>query len=130
VTQTVVDLLRTAVPSSFGVLVNQDEVRFRMTRRFTPMMAGFVAVRGIRTVEAVSGVSSVPNRSYATGSAGFEWRLTRDYSLEASYTYAWQKYQDDPLHASSNTVGLSIVYEPHRFDRLPEPGPVGSGSPY
>ncbi len=130
VTQMVVDLLRTAVPSSFGVLVNQDELRFRLVRRFTPMVSGFVALRGIRTVEAVSGVSSVPNRSYATGSTGLEWRLTRDYSLEASYTYTWQKFQNDPLHAASNSFGVSIVYEPHRFDQPPQPGPVGSGSPY
>lgn len=129
VTDVVVDLMRTALPSSFGVLVNQDELRLRVTRRFTPMIAGFVAVRGIRTVAAET-ETTVPNRAYATGSAGFEWRITRDYSLEASYTYSWQKFQDDPLHADSNTVGLSIVFEPHRLDRGPEPGPVGSESPY
>ncbi|MGH8258808.1 MAG: hypothetical protein ACREUG_03860 [Steroidobacteraceae bacterium] len=127
VTDVYVDLLRTAEPSSFGVLVNQDEARLRVVRRFTQMVAGFVAVRGIRTVEALSGVSSVPNREYATGAAGFEWRIAESYSLEASYTYTWQKYQNDPLHAASNGVGLSIVYEPHRLSRPPEPGPVGGG---
>ncbi|MGH8220021.1 MAG: hypothetical protein ACREUT_15880 [Steroidobacteraceae bacterium] len=130
ITDVVVDLLRTAVPSSFGVLVNQDELRFRVTRRFTPMVAGFFALRGIRTVAAESQATNVPNRSYATGSAGLEWRITRDYSLEASYSYAYQKYENDPLHAASNTLGVSIVYEPHRYDRAPQPGVVGSESPY
>ncbi len=125
-----VDLLRTAVPSSFGVLVNQDELRFRVLHRFTEIFAGFVALRGLRTVRAESQATNVPDRNYATGSAGLEWRITRNYSLEASYSYAWQKYQNDPLHAASNTVGVSIVYEPHRYDRGPEPGPVGSESPY
>lgn len=129
-TDIVVDLLRTAEPSSFGVLVNQDELRFRMMRRFTPMVAGFVALRGLRTEAAESQSTSVPNRNYATGSLGLEWRITRDYALETSYTYAYQKYQHDPLHAASNSVGVSIVYEPHRYDRAPEPGPVGSASPY
>lgn len=128
VTDVFVDLLRTALPSSFGVLVNQDELRLRVVRRFSPKWAGFFALRGIRTVQAVSEATNVPNRGYATGSAGFEWRFTRDYSLEASYSHAWQKYQNDPLHASSNSVGVSIVYEPHRLDRPPEPGAVGSGA--
>jgi len=130
VTDIVVDLLRTAVPSSFGVLVNQDELRFRVTRRFSPMLAGFFALRGLRTAQAEHGATNVPDRNYATGSAGLEWRLTRNYSLEASYTYAWQKYQNDPLHASANTIGVSIVYEPHRFDRAPQPGPVGTETSY
>lgn len=130
VTDIVVDLMRTAEPSSFGVLVNQDELRFRVMRRFSPMLSGFVALRGLRTVTAETQATSVPNHSYATGSAGLEWRITENYSLEASYTYAWQKYEDDPLHAASNTVGLSIVYEPHRYDRAPQPALVGSESPY
>lgn len=130
VTEAVVDLMRTAVPSSFGVLVNMNELRFRVQHRFTPMLAGFVAVRGLRTATAESAATNVPNHTYATGSAGLEWRITRDYSLETSYTYAFQKYQDDPLHAASNMIGVSIVYEPHRYDRAPQPAPVGSDSAY
>ncbi len=131
VTDIVVDILRTAVPSSFGILVNEDEARFRVTRRFTQRLAGFIAVRGLYVDEAVTSITSVPARSYATGSAGIEWRLTHDFSLDASYTYSWQKYTLDPLRsfADSNAVGLSIVYEPHRGER-PELSTVGSGSPY
>jgi len=130
ITDAVVDLLRTAVPSSYGVLVNQDELRFRLRRRFSPMVAGFIAVRGLDVVQTEKFQTNVPNRRYATGSVGLEWRLTENYSLETSYTYAWQKYQDDPLQAASNSVGVSIVYEPHRYDRASEPEAVGSGSPY
>ncbi len=131
VTEIVVDVMRTAVPSSFGILVNEDEARFRVTRRLTQKLAGFIALRGLYTSEAVTSITSVPARSYATGSAGIEWRLTHDFSLDASYTYSWQKYSQDPLRsfADSNGVGLSVVYEPHREER-PELSTVGSGSPY
>ncbi|HEY2590697.1 MAG TPA: hypothetical protein VGI35_03815 [Steroidobacteraceae bacterium] len=130
ITDMIVDLMRTAVPSSYGVLVTQDELRFRVMRRFSPMVAGFLALRGLHSVQLETGQTNLPNRYYGTGSAGLEWRLTRDYSLDTSYTYTYQKYQGDPLHAASNSVGVSIVYEPHRYDRAPEPGPVGSDSPY
>ena len=130
ITDVVIDLLQTATPSSYGVLVTQQEARFRAMRRFSPMVAGFFALRGFHTSPLETGQTNVPARYYGTGSAGLEWRLNRDYSLDASYTYTYQKYKDDPLHAASNTVGVSIVYEPHRYDRLPEPGPVGSESPY
>ncbi len=133
ITNVTVDLLRTALPSSFGILVNQNELRFRVTRSFSPTFAGFVALRGIQEQEAVAGFSDVPNRVYATGSVGIEWRMTREYSLEASYTHALQRYgsyETLPSEtANSNSVGISVVYEPNRENR-PELSTVGSESPY
>ncbi len=133
VTNVVADLLRTAVPSSFGVVVNQNELRFRVTRSFSPTFAGFFALRGIQDQEAVTGFSGIPNRVYATGSAGIEWRLTRAYSLEASYTHALQRYGEyetfPAARADSNSVGISVVYEPNR-ENQPELFTVGSESPY
>ncbi|MGH8228817.1 MAG: hypothetical protein ACREU3_13110 [Steroidobacteraceae bacterium] len=132
VTDVVFDLLRTAVPSSFGILVNENEARLRITHRFTERFAGFVAVRGLNTEEAVSSVAAVPDRNYVTGSTGIEWRITHDFSIDASYTYTWQKYSPAPLqsYAASNAFGLSVVYEPYREKELPQLSTVGGGSPY
>ncbi len=133
VTNIVADLMRTAVPSSFGVVVNQNELRFRVTRSLTPTLAGFFALRGFQDQEAATEFSSIPTRVYATGSAGIEWRFTRAYSLEASYTHALQRYGEYETfpanRADSNSVGISIVYEPNRENK-PELFTVGSESPY
>jgi hypothetical protein len=96
--------------------VNRDEVRFSLNRDFTPRVSGFVGLRGIRTsgVEG-TGLNQVRERKYYTGRTGFEWRMTRAYSLEGAYEYKWQKYQGDPTDASSNGVTLSVVYQPRRL---------------
>jgi hypothetical protein len=97
-------------------MVYQDELRFRLNRRLTPVLNAYVGVRGLHTTEVVTGSTTVPNRSYATASAGFEWRFTRTFALLGAYTYNWQKFQFDPLSASGNQVGMSVVYEPKRTD--------------
>jgi hypothetical protein len=114
-TRFVLDALRSTSPSSAGAVVNRDEVRFRTTHDFTPRFSGSLAARGIRTKGLQNSVSAVSERKYATGTAGFEWRANRQYSIEAAYDYRWQKYQGDPSDAVSNAVTLSVVYQPRRL---------------
>ena len=116
VTQLMIDALRSTSPSSQGALVNRDELRFSLNRDFSPRVAGFVGLRGIRT-SGLSGSGTVPvqERKYYTGRTGFEWHMTRAYSLEGAYEYRWQKYEGDPTNASSNGVTLSVVYQPRRL---------------
>jgi hypothetical protein len=117
VTRIVLDALRSTVPSSAGEVVNRDELRFRVTRDFSPRVSGFVAARGIRTegIDEAS-VSDVRDRKYYTGRTGLEWRVTRQYSLEGAYEYKWQEFQDEPNSATSNGVTLSLVYQPRRLN--------------
>jgi hypothetical protein len=116
-TNMVIDLLRSTAPSSAGVVVNRDELRFRVSHDFQPRFAGFVAARAIRTTGlASSGNIGVRDRKYATGTAGFEWRATRTVSLDGTYNYTWQKYEFDPTDATSNGVHLALVYQPRRLN--------------
>jgi hypothetical protein len=116
VTRLLIDALRSTSPSSQGAIVNRDELRFSLSRDFSPLFTGLLGVRGIRTngIEN-SGVTQVQERKYYTGRAGFEWHLNRAYSLEGAYEYRWQKYEGDPTNASSNGVTLSLVYQPRRL---------------
>lgn len=116
-TQIVLDALRSTSPSSVGAVVNRDEARFRVTHQFDPRFSGSLAVRGIRTHGLTNDVNVVRDRDYATGSVGFEWRTTRQYSIHAAYIYSWQKYQFAPNDAVSNGVNLSVVYEPRRLEK-------------
>lgn len=116
-TRLVVDALRATSPSSSGVVVNRNELRFRLAHDFEPRFSGFLAARGIQT----SGLSSTGNlgirdRKYATGTAGFEWRASRVISLLGAYDYTWQKYEFEPNDATSNGLHVSLVYEPRRLN--------------
>jgi hypothetical protein len=116
VTNVVIDALRTTVPSSQGEVVDRDELRFRLTRSFSPRVAGFVALRGIKTNGVDDTTTGVQGRKYYTGRTGFEWRTTRAFSLEGAYEYKWQEYESEPNKAKSNGITLSVVYEPHRLN--------------
>jgi hypothetical protein len=116
-TRLVIDLLRSTSPSSSGVVVNRDEVRFRLTHVFQPRLSGFIALRGIKTRNlGDNSTDSVRDRKYATGSTGFEWRASRQISLTGSYAYRWQEFENTPTDARSNGVFLSVVYQPRRLN--------------
>ncbi|MEJ0038405.1 MAG: hypothetical protein WDO68_20390 [Gammaproteobacteria bacterium] len=115
-TRLLIDALRSTSPSSQGAIVNRDELRFSLNRDFSPRVTGFVGLRGIRTngLEDAGG-TEVLERKYYTGRTGFEWHMTRAYSIEGAYEYRWQKYEGDLTNASSNGVTLSVVYQPRRL---------------
>jgi len=116
VTRLLIDALRSTSPSSQGAIVNRDELRFSLQRDFSPRVTGILGLRGIRTNGLDgAGTTQVDERKYYTGRAGFEWHVTRAYSIEGAYEYRWQKYQGDPTSASSNGVTVSVVYQPRRL---------------
>jgi hypothetical protein len=116
VTRLMFDALRSTSPSSQGAIVNRDELRFSLQRDFSPRVTGFVGLRGIHTDGLEhQGATQVDERRYYTGRTGFEWHVTRAYSIEGAYEYRWQKYKGDPTNASSNGVTISVVYQPRRL---------------
>jgi hypothetical protein len=117
VTSILIDALRSTEPSSSGVVVDRDELRFRVGRAFSPRMTGFLALRGIRTVSAVEeDFGDIRDRDYVTASTGFEWRASRQFSLRGNYEYTRQKFEGEPQDGVSNGVNVSVVYEPRRTD--------------
>ena len=116
-TQLVIDLMRSTVPSSSGVVVNRDEVRFRAIKTFQPRLSGYVAARGIKTHGLnTTATNDVRDRKYATAATGFEWRASRQFSLHGEYEYRWQEFENALDDATSNGVFLSVIYEPRRVN--------------
>jgi hypothetical protein len=116
VTQLFVDASVDVDPNASGVLVERDQLRFRLVRQFRSRLSGFVAARHIRD-EAVGNDLSVASRRYSIGTIGAEWRRTRAVSLLAEYDYTKQKLGDViSRDAASNRARLSVVYEPQRPD--------------
>ena len=107
-----VDLSRNVGPSSSGIVVTRDALRFRWSFDMTPRVAFLAGVRGTHD-DDVNPDSLFRARSYATGDIGFQWRWQEEFSLHFAYDYTGQKFDDaltDP--AKSNGATLTFLYQP------------------
>ena len=106
------DLTRTVGPTAAGAVVERNQIRLRMTRALQPRLSFIAGVRGTKD-EAIDS-ATYPTREYLTGEVGFDWRITRNWSLLGGYNYIWQEYSDELSDRSSNAISLGVVYEPGR----------------
>jgi hypothetical protein len=84
----------------------------RAAWRVSPKLATFIGARGIDN-QSFSGITNaVPSQKYAFLETGFEWRFLKEFSLVGTYNFADRDYAGVGGH--SNTVGVTLVYEPHR----------------
>jgi hypothetical protein len=121
VTEVFLDATRSVAPTGQGYALNQNQLRLRLARRFTPRLAGFLGARTIYQ-EPLAGSAVLNERAqhYNYGTAGFEWRVEQQFSLIGAYEFT--DYQNGgPLSTGrANALRVSIVYEPHR----PAEGPA------
>ena len=120
-TEIFVDATRNVAPTALGYAVNQNELRLRLARRFTPRLAAFLGVRTIYEEPLPGTVApNVRSQHYNYGTTGFEWRLEREFSVIGAYEFTAYRYGGPSSSAEANSVRVSIVYEPHR----PAEGPA------
>jgi hypothetical protein len=120
-TEIFVDATRNVAPTPQGYAVNLNQLRLRLAERLTPRFAAFVGARAIYESPLNGAVPAVPivhaqHYNYAT--TGFEWRLQRQFSVIAEYSFTEYHFNTPPGEA--NSIQLSFVYEPHR----PAEGPA------
>lgn len=113
VTQVFFDAVRELDPNASGRLVERDQLRFRLQRRLGPMTTLLLAARGVRDGRT-NNQDIFQKREYAAASAGFEWRMTRQFALGGGYEYVWRQIEGDPNDAVSNRLFLGVTWEPHR----------------
>ena len=106
------DFTRTVGPTASGAVVERNQLRLRLVRALQPRLSLVAGLRGTR--DTAIDDSGFPSREYLTGEVGFDWRITRKWSLLVGYNYVWQEYSDEPSDRSSNAINLGIVYEPAR----------------
>jgi hypothetical protein len=121
VTEIFIDATRNVAPTGQGYAVNMDQLRLRLAQRLTPRFAAFVGARAIyesplNGAVAVGPTVRIQHYNYAT--TGFEWRLQRQFSVIAEYSFTEYHFLAPP--GQSNQIQLSFVYEPHR----PAEGPA------
>lgn len=100
-------------PSSSGQLVNRDQLRFRLVRRFSERTSLRLGARAVRDDDIVEG-DDFETRKFLASSIDFEWRFTRQFSMVVGYNYTWRDFEDDPNSAESNRVFAGVTYEPNR----------------
>jgi hypothetical protein len=113
VTEVFADLTRNVAPTPQGYAVKESQLRFRLSRRVTERLAGFVGARAIIEDPFSGTVVNVPTQHYVYATTGFEWRVLRQFSLVGSYEFTNSKYVGPS--AQSSTVHVSFIYEPHRI---------------
>jgi len=112
-TDVFVDLTRWVNSSPSGFSVDQNQLRFRLERRWTPRLATFAGVVGVKE-DPLGSASSALAVSYLAGTLGFEWRYTRDFALVGAYTRVFQKLGDDASSAQNDMLKVSVVYQLNR----------------
>jgi hypothetical protein len=107
------DVVRSVGPSSAGIVIARDQLRFRWTRDLTPRLSFLVGVRGTHDEDVNSDQAVFRPRSYATGDIGLRWRWLEEFSLRIAADYTWQEFEDALTEdASSSGAVISILYEP------------------
>ena len=101
-------------PNSSGVLVRRDQIRFNVERQLSPKMTALFGARVMRDEPIDDELNDAAERRYGVATVGLAWRLRREYSLGANYEFTRQEFRRDVTQgeANSNSVRLSVVYEP------------------
>ncbi len=103
-------LSRSIQPSSDGSQVTLDQAAAYLTKEFTPLLSGRLALlywqQDAVVRQAASVLSNHFNRDYYSLEASATWRLNRSWSVISQYTYT-----DDQYNSTSSPYSVSN----HRF---------------
>jgi hypothetical protein len=101
-------------PNSSGRLVARDELRLRYAHSISPLARVLVSVRGVKD-GSTNSQDVFQERRFVTASLGFDWRMTRQFTLGGGYQYVWRSIEEEPEDARSNRLFLGVTWEPHRL---------------
>ena len=108
------DLARSVSPDSYGTVVIRNDLRARLEHKFSARTAGYVGLRYIKQ-DALGNSANFVGERYGQAGLGVEWRIYRQFSIISQYAYTTLKdYTAGAQTAGSNSVTISLKYEPHR----------------
>jgi hypothetical protein len=114
VSELLFEVTRGLDPNSSGRLVARDELRLRYAHSVSPLTRLLVSVRGVKD-GSTNSQDEFQERRFVTASLGFDWRMTRQFTLGGAYQYVWRSIEDEPEDAQSNRLFLGVTWEPHRL---------------
>lgn len=96
-------------PSGIGALVLSDSLSWDMSHDLSQKLSVSLWATAFRN-QSVDFNRAASDRTHYDVEPGFRWKLGREWSMDGSYRYRWQKYRDDDEAASSNAVYLAVNY--------------------
>lgn len=100
---------RNLYPSGAGTLVLSDHLQARVLHQVSPLLSFSLIAHGYKN-RSPDFFSGSVDRQYYDLEPGFRYSLTRLWSLDGSYRYRWQEYDNQSDSADSNAVFLAINY--------------------
>ena len=102
-------LTRRIQPNASGFVVERDEFRGFVERRFTPRLTGRVGLRLYETA-TLDDARDVDQREDARFELNLRWALTQRWFVDAGYNYVSREFVVENRDADSNEFFLGINY--------------------
>ena len=100
---------RSLVPSSSGVVNQQNELRFNYIKDWQHNLFSvfdFVALDN----ESLDSDADFNDREYFRGKLELGWQFTPHWSISTQYYYTWQEYDRTDDSADDNTIALNLRF--------------------
>jgi len=114
VSQLLFEATRGLDPNSSGRLVARDEIRLQYSHSLSPVTRVLASARGVKD-GTTNNQDVFQERRWVSAMLGFDWRMTRQFTLGGGYEYVWRSIENEPEDAQSNRLFLGVTWEPHRL---------------
>ena len=102
---------RSLDPSGSGSQIEQDTLKVYLSRQMSARLAAYINANASK-VRAVEGNISNAKRTYYDISPSVYWQGSREWTVGMYYRYAHVKREYESKAADSNSLGLSLTYQP------------------
>ena len=96
-------------PSGVGALLLNESLRGMFSHNISPKLSVTVWGTAFKN-QSVDFFRGGADRVYYEVEPGFRWMLSRLWSIDGSYRYRWQKYDEEDDAATGNSVYMAANY--------------------
>jgi len=104
-----VGISREINPSGIGSLVQTDRIQLTWLRQISPTFTASFAAAAYES-RFIGGAPSSTESNYYRIEPHLTWRLSEELTMDASYSFAQQKYRGAGTPAQANLIYLSVQY--------------------
>lgn len=102
-------LERTLLPSGAGEVVPTDHFEARLSRDLSPRY-NFALWSDVFNEKTINANTTGVSRLYVDVEPSLRYRITRQWTVDGSYRYGWQKYRGASSAAQENAVYIALNY--------------------
>lgn len=103
------NLLRDVYPSGTSDVLLSDQLRATVNHQISPVLSFYFNGLAFRN-KSLDPAQTFSNRTYYSIDFGVQRSITRFWSIDGSYIYRWQEFDDAGKAGDSNAIYLSVNY--------------------